>query len=37
VGAYSTTEQGQDVQDVANDLGKIGFPIVTLLQAGYFF
>jgi hypothetical protein len=36
-GDYSLSQESKDVQDAADDLGKIGFPIVTLLQAGYFF
>ncbi len=30
-------EDRKDVQDAANDLGKIGFPIVSLLQLGWYF
>jgi hypothetical protein len=36
-GDASLDEESQDVQDAADDLGKIGFPIVSLLQVGYFF
>jgi hypothetical protein len=33
----SLSQESEDVQDAADDLGKIGFPIVSLLQVGWFF
>jgi hypothetical protein len=33
----TTTQTEQDVRDAADDLGKLGFPIVSLLQLGWFF
>jgi hypothetical protein len=32
-----TSTESVDVNDAADDLGKIGFPVITLLQIGYFF
>jgi hypothetical protein len=36
-GGFSTSGEAEDVRDAADDLGKIGLPIVTLLQVGWFF
>jgi hypothetical protein len=36
-GVVSLSEESEDVRDAADDLGKIGFPIVSLLQVGFFF
>jgi hypothetical protein len=36
-GVVELSEESQDVRDAADDLGKIGFPIVSLLQVGWFF
>jgi hypothetical protein len=33
----ASTETAQDVRDASDDLGKLGFPIVSLLQLGWFF
>jgi hypothetical protein len=32
-----TSTQSVDVNDAADDLGKVGFPVISLLQVGYFF
>jgi hypothetical protein len=35
--AVYLSEEKENVDDAADELGKIGFPIVSLLQVGYFF
>jgi len=36
-GVISTSNSSKDVQDAADELGKFGLPIISLLQLGFFF